>query len=121
MSRFGRVLDALFPSVPPASQARILAAMQGRTYQTPAPGVRGEAHPGPGQTSGVNGGQGLSSFPPGGADEAPDKPKETAPPWAAPAPLTPEGEATALSPDPRGSELRHASPSGQPSTKGVRR
>ena len=31
------VAKALFPSVPPADQARVLAAMEARDYQAPAP------------------------------------------------------------------------------------
>ena len=46
-----RVLDSLFPMVDPADQARLLAAMEGRD-QAPAPGVRGEAHPGAGNGPG---------------------------------------------------------------------
>lgn len=38
----GRVLAWLFPSVPPAEQAIVLAAMEGRT-QTPVVGARGRA------------------------------------------------------------------------------
>lgn len=33
--RLATALAALFPSVPPAQQARILAAMEGRYYQAP--------------------------------------------------------------------------------------
>ena len=38
-----RILAFLFPSVPPADQARVLAAMEGRTYQSPVVGARGSA------------------------------------------------------------------------------
>lgn len=45
-------LKALFPSVPPADQARILAAMEGRDYQSPAPTSGGEAGTGAGREPG---------------------------------------------------------------------
>lgn len=34
--RLRGIAKALFPSVPPADQARVLAAMEGRDYQVPA-------------------------------------------------------------------------------------
>jgi hypothetical protein len=46
VNRFLRLLAALFPSVPPADQAIVLAAM------TPAPGACGEAAPGAGHSPG---------------------------------------------------------------------
>lgn len=41
--RVRAALKVLFPSVPPADQARILAAMEGRDYQSPAHTHGGEA------------------------------------------------------------------------------
>lgn len=49
MKWINRVLAWWFPSVPPADQARVLAAMEGRT-PSPAPDVCGEAASGAGQT-----------------------------------------------------------------------
>lgn len=49
MNWFLRILDALFPSVPPLDQVRVLAAMEGRSL-TPAPGHAGEGWPGAGHT-----------------------------------------------------------------------
>ena len=85
MSILDRALARLFPSVPPAQQARLLAAMEARTM-TPAPGARGEARPGAGTLS-------APTFQ--GADQ-------------------PEGEVTAPAARHRGSEHRDASPSGPP-------
>lgn len=47
--RAGAAVAALFPSVPPADQARVLAAMEGRDYQSPAPTSGGEASTGAGR------------------------------------------------------------------------
>lgn len=44
--RLRAVAKALFPSVPPADQARVLAAMEGRDYQAPAAPPHAEAAPG---------------------------------------------------------------------------
>lgn len=46
------VARTLFPSVPAADRARVLAAMEGRTYQSPAPTPGGEAGPGAGREPG---------------------------------------------------------------------
>lgn len=64
-----RVIGWLFPSVPPRDQAIVLAAMEGRTIQTPGAGVCGEAHPAPGQPEG---GDGLPSVSPSPLSSAPE-------------------------------------------------
>ncbi|NUO57278.1 MAG: hypothetical protein HOV78_11470 [Hamadaea sp.] len=45
MLNLHRAAALLFPSVPPADRAVVLAAMEGRAIETPVTGVRGEAHP----------------------------------------------------------------------------
>lgn len=47
-----RLLAGLFPSVPPADQVRVLAAMEGRT-QSPVPTSQGEGSVGTGQATGA--------------------------------------------------------------------
>lgn len=60
-----RTVAALFPSVPYADRARVLAAMEGRSL-TPAPGLRGEAQPGAGDDLVGGAEAGGTSAPPAG-------------------------------------------------------
>lgn len=50
--RVRAALVVLFPSVPPADRARVLAAMEGRDYQSPASKPGGEAGTGAGRGPG---------------------------------------------------------------------